>query len=116
VPFNAAVASRLLKYYNDTISFHSTLSYLKSPPPSYQQPSIDLIAEFQKLQDGIDGGIFPNQYEFEVALQLVLQGAHDDHLYLQAGILSAFTFGAPHDLVTLSLDGKQPPKVYLASM
>ncbi|KAH8817199.1 hypothetical protein F5884DRAFT_874120 [Xylogone sp. PMI_703] len=114
VPFNPAVATRLLGYYHDTLEFQSTLAYLKDPPPSYQQPGIDLLAGLQHLQDGINNGIFPNQYEFEAALQTLLYATHDAHVNLYAGILSAFTFASPYDIVSLSIDGVQLPKVYLA--
>ncbi|KAI1735463.1 hypothetical protein F4680DRAFT_469992 [Xylaria scruposa] len=115
VPFNPAVATRFLKYYNDTLSFQSTLSYLKNPPSTYQQPSVDLIGGLQSLQDAVNSGSFANQYEFEAALQLLVNNAHDDHLFLNAGILSAFSFGSPFDIVSLSVDGVEAPKVYIGT-
>jgi hypothetical protein len=90
------------------------LAYLKDPPTSYQQPGVDLLAGLQHLQDGINNGIFPNQYEFEAALQTLLYATHDAHVNLYAGILAAFTFASPYDIVSLSIDGIQLPKVYLA--
>ncbi|KAI1422379.1 hypothetical protein F5Y12DRAFT_624388 [Xylaria sp. FL1777] len=39
--------------------------------------------------------------------------AHDSHLYLSAGILTAFTFASPFDIVSLSMDGLETPKVYI---
>lgn len=114
VPFNPAVATRFLQYYNDTLQFQSTLTYLKNPPTSYQQPGVDLLGGLEQLQQGIDNGIFPNQYEFEAALQTLLYAAHDGHVDLIAGVLAAFSFGSPYDIVSVSLDGVQLPKVYLA--
>ncbi|CZR66660.1 uncharacterized protein PAC_16561 [Phialocephala subalpina] len=114
VPFNAAVATRFLEYYNDTLQFQSTLTYLKNPPTSYQQPGVDLLLGLQHLQEGIDSGIFPNQYEFEAALQTLLYATHDAHVNLFAGILAAFTFASPYDIVSISIDGIQLPKVYFA--
>ncbi|KAI0451089.1 hypothetical protein F5B21DRAFT_528208 [Xylaria acuta] len=115
VPFNPAVATRFLKYYNDTLSFQSTLSYLKNPPSTYQQPSVDLIGGLQSIQDAVNSGSFANQYEFEAALQLLVNSAHDDHLFLDAGILSAFSFGSPFNIVSLSVDGVETPKVYIGT-
>jgi hypothetical protein len=66
------------------------------------------------LQQGINNGIFPNQYEFEAALQTLLYATHDSHVDLVAGVLAAFTFASPYDIVSVSLDGVQRPKVYLA--
>ncbi|CAG8959328.1 hypothetical protein HYFRA_00013098 [Hymenoscyphus fraxineus] len=113
VPFNPAVAVRFLDYFNDTLQFQSTLSYLKNPPTSYQQPAVDLLKGLEDLKKGIEGGIFPNQYEFEAALQALLLASHDGHLTLDAGILAAFSFASQYDLVTLSKDGIETPKVYL---
>jgi hypothetical protein len=113
VPFNSAVASQFLNYYNDTLQFQSTLTYLKDPPRSYQQPGIDLLGGLAALQQGIEDGIFPNQYEFEAALQTLLYASHDGHVTLNGGILAAFSFSSPEEIVSLSLDGIQPPEVYL---
>ncbi|PLN77320.1 hypothetical protein BDW42DRAFT_177124 [Aspergillus taichungensis] len=112
VPFNAAVGSRLLKYVNDTLQFHSTLAYLASPPPGYQQPGVDLVAGLSQLQRNIDHGGYVNEYDFEVALHRLLRAGHDDHLRLAGGILSNFAFGSPRAIASVSLDGKELPKVY----
>ncbi|KAI8631197.1 hypothetical protein F5Y19DRAFT_425383 [Xylariaceae sp. FL1651] len=114
VPFNPAVATRFLSYWNDTIQFQSTLAYLKAPPSSYQQPGVDLVRGLNQLQQAVDGGKFGNQYQFEAALGHLLFAAHDYHLYLDAGVLAAFTFASPYDLVSVSLDGVSDPKIYLA--
>ncbi|KAF4637196.1 hypothetical protein G7Y89_g886 [Cudoniella acicularis] len=113
VPFNADVASRFLKYLNDTLQFQSTLTYLKNPPSSYQQPGVDLIEGLATLQKGIDDNIFPNEYDFEASLQTLLYATHDGHVTLQAGVLQVFTFQSPYDIVSLSLDGIQLPNLYL---
>lgn len=116
VPFNPAVATGFLKYYNDTIQFQSTLAYLKNPPSSYKQPAVDLVAGLEYLQQQIQAGVFQNQYDFEVSLQNLVYSAHDAHLSLVSGILAAFSFGAPYGIVSVSGDGKQLPKVYRLGM
>ena len=113
VPFNPAVATRFLKYLNDTIQFQSNLAYLKNPPTSYQQPKTDLLQGLDQIQQDIDNDIFPNQYIFEATLQNLIYSAHDDHLYLNAGILAVFTFASPYGIVSVSIDGLQVPKVYI---
>lgn len=115
VPFNADIASRYLDYWNDTLKFQTSVSYLKDPPPGYQQPSVDLFDGMTQLQAAVEAGRFANQYEFEVALQLLLTAAHDSHLFLDGGALAVFTFASPFDIVSVSSDGIQPPKVYIAS-
>lgn len=115
VPFHAGVARELIHYLNETIQFQSTLAYLASPPPEYQQPAVDLVAGLASIARRIDGGNFTSEYDFETTLQRLLNDAHDDHLTLEGGILSSFIYGAPYDIVSLSLDGVELPKLYLAS-
>lgn len=116
VPFNPAVGSRLIKYINDTIQFQSTLAYLAHPPPAYQQPAVDLLAGLTELQRRVDQGLFANEYDFEVALNGLVSSAHDGHLNLNGGVLENFIFAAPVDIVSVSLDGLELPKVYVACM
>ncbi|KAJ5783114.1 Interphotoreceptor retinol-binding [Penicillium paradoxum] len=114
VPFHPAVGTRLIKYINDTIQFQSTLAYLAHPPPTYQQPAVDLLAGLTELQHWIDQGLFANEYEFELALNRLISSAHDGHLNLHGGMLENFIFAAPVDIVSVSLDGLELPKVYVA--
>lgn len=113
VPFNAAVATRFISYYKDTLQFHSTLGYLKSPPSSYQQPATDLVGGLDNIQIGIDNGAYKNQYTFEVALQKLIFSAHDDHLTLVSGILGVFQFGSGVYIASVSKDGTSLPEPYL---
>jgi hypothetical protein len=114
VPFIPAVATRFLQYYNETIQFQSTLAYLKDPPSSYQQPPTDLLDGLNQLQLDIENGKFQNQYAFEIALQTLIYSTHDAHFRLFAGVLSVFTFASPYSIVSVSIDGVQLPKVYIA--
>jgi len=114
VPFNAAVATGFLQYYNDTIKFQSTLAYLKNPPSSYQQHPVDFLGGLNQLQLLINNGAFANEYEFEASLQALIYSVHDDHTDLVAGILAVFSFGSPYGIASVSIDGQQLPKVYLS--
>ena len=116
VPLNTAVATRFIRYYNDTIQFHSTLAYLKNPPPSYHQPAVDLVAGLGQIVKDLENGLFLNQYAFEVTLQNLIYSAHDAHLNLYAGILATFTFGSPYELASVSTDGIQPPRIYISGI
>lgn len=113
VPFVPAVASRFIKYYNDTVQFHSTLSYLKNPPQGYQQPATDILKGLEDIQNTINQGAFPNQYAFEATLLRLVHSAHDVHFQLDIGILEAFDFESPYSIISLSENGIQDPKVYL---
>ena len=112
-PFNATVATGLVSYYKDFLQFQSTLAYLKDPPPSYQQPSIDVLAGLDALEAQIQAGTFKIEYDFELALQTLIYALHDAHVSLSAGILSIFTFGSPLRIVSVSSNGIELPKIYI---
>ena len=112
VPFNRTVATQFLQYFKDTLQFQSTLAYLKNPPPSYQQPAVDLLAGIDLIQRQIDTGVFHNEYSFEAAVQNLIYQTHDGHLMLSAGALNVFTFRSAVPIVSVSADGFALPKVY----
>lgn len=113
VPFNSAVASRFIAYWNETLEFQTTLAYLKSPPEGYQQPPVDVASELTKIQQRVDAGAYQNQYDFEADIQLLNYALKDGHVALNAGILSAFSFGSPWEITSASIDGKQTPRIYI---
>lgn len=113
VPFNSAVASRFLKYYNETVQFHSTIDILKSPPASYRQPPVDFTQGLAQIQAKVDANEYQNQYAFEHELQSLILSMHDAHFALYAGVLNQFTFGSNYEIVTLSEDGYKAPEVYV---
>ncbi|GKT51059.1 LOW QUALITY PROTEIN: peptidase S41 family protein ustP [Colletotrichum spaethianum] len=96
------------------MQFQSTLSYVKNPPPGYQQPAFDFMGELEKLKHNVTVGVFKSQYDFEVALQYLVYSVHDAHVDLYAGILSVFSYASPVPLVAASIDGKKAPKIYFA--
>lgn len=113
VPFNPAVATRFIDYYNTTIQFQSTLAYLKDPPQGYQQPAANVLQGLELIQQNVDAGSYKNQYAFEADLQLLIYSMHDAHVALTAGALSAFSFASPYAITSASIDGRQSPQVYL---
>jgi hypothetical protein len=115
VPFNEIVATRFIKYINETIQFQSTLAYLKEPPKGYQQPAVDILSELIKIQNNVTSQVYQNQYQFEIDVQHLLYKAHDSHLYLSGGINSAFTFSAPYSITAASPDGKSLPRIYITN-
>ena len=114
VPLNHTVASQFLQYYRDTLEFQSTLTYLKNPPSSYQQSGTDLLAGLDLVQRQVDTGVFSNEYDFEVSVLDTVYSAHDSHTYLFGGASNVFSFGSPFDIVAVSIDGSEPPQVYIA--
>lgn len=108
------MALRFIEYYNTTMQFQSTLKNLKNPPQGYQQPAVDFAQGLENIRHNVTAGVFKNQYDFEATMQHLIYSAHDGHLNLNAGVLSAFTFASPVSLVAASLDGKEVPKIYFA--
>ena len=73
---------RFLKYYKETVQFHSTLDILKSPPASYKQPPVDFMQGLAELQAKVEAEAYENQYAFEHELQSLVLKVHDSHFKL----------------------------------
>lgn len=115
VPFNSTVASQLLQYLRDFASFQSTTSYVRDPPPSYQQPAFDLFGSLDLIQQAVNGGAYQSEYDFEISILQTLQYFHDSHLDLIMGVSGVFGFGSSYAISSISEDGIQPPKPYFRS-
>lgn len=85
VPFDPAVGTRFIKYYNQTLQFQSTSAFVRNPPAGYQQPAFDIFASLQTIQHRIDTGYYRNQYAFETELQQISLHIHDAHSILSGG-------------------------------
>jgi hypothetical protein len=96
-----------------TLQFQSTRGYLEAPPAGYQRPPFDVNQALENIKQNVTAGVYKNQYEFEVQLQLLATQLRDTHVILNAGALSAFSFVSPFGLISASVDGKQAPEIYL---
>ncbi|KAL9048538.1 MAG: hypothetical protein Q9162_007667 [Coniocarpon cinnabarinum] len=115
VPFNADVGRSFLDYVSGTLAFQSDLAYLRDPPPSYQQPAVDVLEALHAVGDNIDSGVYTNEYAFEADLQRIIYRMCDNHLNLEAGLLWTFTFGSPINIVSVSSNGVQFPQPYVST-
>lgn len=113
IPFYSDPALRFLNYYNTTLQFQSTLAFLKTPPGGYQQPAIDVGDILHRIENNVTAGAYQNQYEFEVDLHKLVLATHDAHVGLDIGITSPFVYGSPYSISSVSVDGKESPKIYL---
>ena len=95
------------------MEFQSTLTYLKNPPPSYQQGPTDLLGGLDQIQKQLDTGVFSNQYNFEVAILNLVYSAHDGHTYFYGGATNVLSFGSPFEISSVSVDGVKPPQVFI---
>lgn len=92
----------------------SDISYLKNPPEGYQEPAVDLWVRFDDILENIKSGKYANEYEFQVELYKTFNEAHDGHFRFAPDLLSkAVGFRRPTQLVSVSRDGTELPKIYI---
>jgi len=90
------------------------ISYLKDPPKSYQEPAVDLRVRFDDILNSIEIGKYSNEYEFQVDLYNTFNDAHNGHFRFAPDLLSkAVGFRRPVQLVSVSRDGFEVPKIYI---
>lgn len=95
------------------LEWHSTLTYLKDPPPGYPFSATDIIGDTQALRGAVENGIIVSEYEFQQNLTKIFASAHDGHLYMNMDVTSVFGFvRSVGDIVSVSLDGKRAPEIY----
>ena len=115
IPLVPADALQLLSIVEQYTQFHTTLAYLKNPPPSYQRDAVDIVEGLEALHAKVSNGTLTGQYEFDLELQLLLRSAHDEHFFIAAGVFGFFTFQLSQGVVSVSSDGTQLPKLYAVS-
>ncbi|KAH8599179.1 hypothetical protein B0O99DRAFT_591050 [Bisporella sp. PMI_857] len=113
VPLNKTEAATLIKSILPYVEWQSDTSYLKNPPPSYQQPPIDIWGLFTKILSNIESGAYANEQEFQADLYRSFNSVHDGHFRFVPDLLSkAVSFFRPVSLVSVSKDGMELPKIY----
>lgn len=86
---------------------------MKSPPPGYLLPAVDIRAGFQAILQNVSDGAYTSEYEFQAAILKLVNSVHDAHFRFLPDLLSkAITFSRPLSLVSVSIDGKASPKIY----
>lgn len=108
-------ALSLVDAVSAVLEWQSTQSYLKSPPAGYPLAGVDLVGQLAALRSNVSSGAYNGEIEFEGNLSKIITSAHDGHLNLQLDGLSVFTYGIEvgDGLVSVSLDGKSLPEIYL---
>ncbi|OCL02172.1 hypothetical protein AOQ84DRAFT_424190 [Glonium stellatum] len=115
VPFVPKHALQLLSYAKQYWQFQTTLAYLKNPPPSYQQPRIDVMGVLDEISTKVTAGGYSNQYDFDYDIFQLVAGTHEEHFNLNIGVLDFFQWFLNDTVVSASSDGKELPKVYAYS-
>jgi hypothetical protein len=106
----------LLGSISPYLEFQSTLEYLKNPPPGYLLPGTDLIKGIDELYLKVQNGSYSNEYDFQTEIGNLFMSGHDGHLAYSSDIVSdVMGISRSFDLLSISEDGQQLPKVYMES-
>lgn len=94
--------------------WQSTLAWLKNPPKNYPFPAVDIDAALDDIASRAAAGEFNSEYEFQLAIVELIASSHDGHFSYYPDIFKAFSFRnrLARDLVSVSVDGVQVPKLY----
>lgn len=114
VPNKPAEATKLVQSVKAFVSWQSTLAYLKDPPASYGLPAVDIMGGMDAIAANVSAGTFASEYDFQKSMVLLISQAHDGHFGYRPDVFKAFTFRNDllADMVSVSMDGKQMPKLY----
>jgi hypothetical protein len=114
VPNKPEPAQKLITSLKSFVAWQSTLVYLKSPPPSYGFPAVDIMAGLDNISSTAGAGRYTSEYEFQLDIVRMLASAHDGHFAYRPDVFKAFGFrnNLVKDLVSISTDGKELPKLY----
>lgn len=113
MPFNETLAVKQIAWLQSYVQFQTTLNYLKSPPPEYQLGSVDLVSQLNAIAQGARSGHYSNEFQFESDIYSLFASAGDGHLSYLPYLIGSFLFSRMDDLVSVSEDGIQTPKVYI---
>lgn len=113
-PLDPGAATALIESILPYVEWQSSSLYLKSPPPGYQFPGVDIFASLHTILDNIKNGVYGNEHAFQTDLLILFQSVHDGHFRFSPDLLSrALVFRRPMQVVSVSRDGVEVPKVYL---
>ncbi|KAK0715986.1 peptidase S41 family protein [Lasiosphaeris hirsuta] len=114
VPNKVEPAQKLIKSVKAFVQWQSTLAFLKDPPESYMLAPVDLEGGLSNISDIAGRGGFASEFDFGIAIVYLLQSAHDGHFSFRPDVFKGFGFRnkLAADIVTVSIDGIQVPKLY----
>lgn len=114
VPFNQTSALSYVAFLKPMMEWHSSLDYLRSPPPGYLSEPVDLIEGLNEIEDKITMAKYSKEFDFHADLYTLLRTrVRDVHLALQFPLLSLATFKRSPAFVSVSKEGTSIPQVFL---
>ncbi|KAF2234157.1 hypothetical protein EV356DRAFT_533206 [Viridothelium virens] len=115
VPINNTLAAQQVEWLETYLQFHTTTVYLKNPPPTYQPLAVDLLEGMKEIKTKALAGQYTSEYDFELALYNLIVRGRDGHLVFIPWLVGNFEIRRNVELVSISSDGVQAPKVYFYS-
>ncbi|KAJ0114556.1 hypothetical protein J7T55_004800 [Diaporthe amygdali] len=114
VPNKPEPAAKLITSLKAYVQWQSTLAWLKDPPTSYMLAPTDIEGGLDAIGANATAGRFQSEYEFQTAMVELVASAHDGHFAIRPDMFKAFSFrnDLAADIVSVSVDGKQVPKLY----
>lgn len=74
---------------------------------------MDIWGNFDLILSNLRTGKYANEHEFQADLFRTVNLVHDGHFRFAPDLLSkAVSFGRPFEVVSVSMDGVEVPKVY----
>jgi hypothetical protein len=114
VPNKPEPAVKLVTSLKSFVAWQSTLAYLKDPPPSYGLPAVDIMGGLDNISTTAAAGKYASEFDFQLDVVRLLSSAHDGHFGYRPDVFKVFGFRnkMTADLVSVSVDGKEVPKLY----
>lgn len=114
VPNHQQPAVKLIQSLRAYVQWHSSLAWLRRPPPAYPFPPVDVDAGLARLGAQVEAHQFASEYDFQVQLGRLLASARDPHLVFEGDVFKPFLFRNDllSDIVSVSIDGVELPKLH----
>jgi hypothetical protein len=113
VPINKTLAVAQIEWLENYMQFQSTLAYLKNPLPSYPLPAVDIISGLESIRAAAATGNYSGEYDFEFDTWDLLLRSYDGHILYTPFLIGAFSISRNVELVSISTNGTDLPKVYM---
>ncbi|KAE8441746.1 hypothetical protein EG329_004490 [Mollisiaceae sp. DMI_Dod_QoI] len=112
-PLNAEAGIALVNSILPYVEWQSDISYLKAPPSGYLMPAVDIRGALNKIITNLQAAYYATEHAFQTDLLKTFQSVHDGHFRFAPDLVSkAVQFRRPLQIVSVSRDGVEVPKVY----
>lgn len=77
-------------------------------------PAVDILGGLNNISATAVAGGFASEYDFQLSIVELISAAHDGHFAYRPDVFKTFIFrnNLVTDLVSVSRDGKELPKLY----